>query len=61
MGSHYDKQREARDDKEREENLALSRPTIVPRLRELTRAMRTVGLIGAGLIEEAIEHLESKR
>ena len=58
---HYDSQREEHDAEQKRAYLKRNRPTIELRLQLLAGALRTLGLNGAGIIEEAIEHLRESK
>jgi hypothetical protein len=57
---HYDSCREAYDDELRRDRLRVGRKDITTRLQKIANALRTLDLQGAGVIEEAIEHLKGK-
>jgi hypothetical protein len=54
---HYDDQREARYAEARKAELAYGRKSIEARLKKVADAMRTLGVQGASVVEEAIEHI----
>lgn len=55
---HYDSCYEDRYEEARREELAHGRRTIKARLTKLANAMRALGMQGASVLEEAIEHIE---
>lgn len=54
---HYDSCYEDRYEEARKEELKFGRRTIEGRLKKIAGAMRVLGIQGASVIEEAIEHI----